>query len=392
MSEARAAAFKEAAVLQGRGLRHYGESRLDATIELLRHSQELAKASGSIEMEDESRFWHGVALHGSGRLTEALAVWGPALSRGEGVALMRGRYMALTRVLMLIIDFPLPLPTIEKTIEDVERRLGAAITQGGHRRSRLLLARSRLELARGRFGAAFALAQEALHRQRSESEVYSLSTYYRTVVRAALSVGELESAEAYIQEWEVTEWAYPQSKKLLLASARANLARARGQVEECWSIAEPLRANALSVEDVATGHEARVAFVRACLASRSTARARSALAAILGGRRSPIGELRYDAYLLLGDYHRASLDELGDAGSGTSVGDHGRTVKRHLESARRAYGRALVEARRLDGLLHCGHRGQAVTRRLESLAPATGHGGPHDVGDPPPAVDPGDSA
>jgi hypothetical protein len=353
----------------------YHDTRLSETIDHLRHARELAAAAGTEALEHESRFWEGAALHGAGRLREALAAWAPALT-GEVGVLSDSRYMALTRYLLVAIDMPLPVRLIEQALDQTEEILRSS---GGDsfRRSRVLLARARLALACGRHDDGFAFAQEAAERCKEEPRRYTYSSYFRTFGHAGLLVNEPDLVEQYLIEWECIEWAYPHTKRLLLLAARANLARYRGDHDEALTEAERGITQALHSEEVVYATETMVAHVRACLAAGVPDQARRSLAWLLARRRCSIGEVEYEVRLLLGDYHLAclALSARGSAidpewGTSRAVPPDRRapvSAADHWRLARRSYGGAACVGAGLDVLLCTSHRGRAVEDRLATL-------------------------
>lgn len=387
----------ESESLHRAGMRGYSDSRLAQTIEDLGRARQLASAAGRQDMEDLNRFWEGAALHGAGRLHQALAVWAPALSRGPETPLTTSRYMALTRFLLVAIDVPVSVGSIRSALERTEARLRSASGGLHGRRSRLLLARARLALARGRPEEALPLAQESVTYRRTETGTYTYSTHYRTLVQAALLVGELDLVEECLHDWERVQEGYRETRTLLMNAARADLARGRGQWVRAIEFAEAGARVAARSEETLYRQVAQRAYVQACLAAGQPERAAETLVAMLRGRHGPMGEHRYEAKLLLGDYHATVVrladparreaaaargvtldgpaEERADGGGGPARqllldldGARPVSMERHVRRARRAYRLALEEARFLDGLLDCDHRQREVEERLRPAA------------------------
>ncbi len=369
------------------GRAYYHQSRMRETIESFHRARILASSADTRELEEAARFWNGAALHGMGRLHEALAVWAPALTGMGGAVLNADRYMMLTRYLLVAVDLPLSLHVIEQAMGQVEQRLRDT-SGGAPPRSRLLLARARLALSRGRYDEAMPFAQEALERSRCEANVYSYSTYLRMVCRAALLNGQPDLVARYLDDWEARENDYLDTKRMSLAAARANLARYLGRYDDALRIAETVGPEGDRSEEIVYGVDASMAFVRACLAAGVPERARASLSHLTRFRHSRIGELRFQVALLLGDYHLTSalraahgiavdlefgaqklepglpyeLQNCATAAAGQSARARG-SANWHAARGRRAYRVAKRIGSWLDGLLQIDHHQALIVAR-----------------------------
>jgi hypothetical protein len=336
------------------GANRYGASHLGEAIAAFDRATRLAAAAGSRKVEERSRFWQGAALHGAGRMPEAFAVWAPALTAAHG-GLSADRYMTLTRYVLAAVEMPLPLELLERTLTEVEGHVNT-LSGGAGPRSRLLLARSRLALARGRPRESLAIGLEALTRRKQEAVTYSYSTHFRTLVRAALSAQEPDTAAALLDEWDLLEREYPNSKRFALTAGRSNLAQSLGNNAEALRLAATVAEEALRSDDVVYSVDASVAFVNASLAAGKPQGARRTVAHLLRLRRSAFGEIRFEVRLLLGDYHAAVAALEGKRSPGERV-----------ERAHRAYRAAEREGARLDGLLGTKHRAEVLALRRSRL-------------------------
>ncbi len=375
------AAATEAMRYYDAGHVHYRNSRINETIVQFDRARRIANSIALPGLEDSSRFWEGAALHGIGRIHEALSVWAPSLAARPDSGLGTSRYMMLTRYVLAAIDLPLPLPTIELALDEVESRLAEAFA-GSPPRSRLLLARSRLALFRGRPAETLALSQEALVRRDREASTYSYSTHYRTLCRAAFLCNQTEPLAEAIAEWDVRETDYVESKRIAIAGARANLARRHGRWTDAVEHTDAVAPMAERSEDTLYAMDLLSARVRACMAAGAPARARSSLLRLLARRNTSFGDARFEIRLLLADYHLAlaalhstgqALDlEIGSAHEPAMPDPDSATqrdpVSRHIERARRAYQSAAREATRLDSLLECDHRTRVIAERQTRLA------------------------
>jgi hypothetical protein len=311
-------------------------------------------------------------------LHEAFSVWAPVLASGVDEPLTFDRYMMLTRYVLAAIELPLPLDVIERALAEVaalvEASPGFAVC-----RSRLLLARSRLALGRGRAQDALDHGLEGLVRRKVETPVYTYSTHYRTIARAALLAGQPDLAADLVVEWDRIEHAYLDSKRNALAAARANLARYRGDPEEAIRLVEPVARAAIHTDDAVYGADASFAHVRACLAAGVPERARASLAHVLRLRNSTIGELRFESRLLLADYSlahvlraegRAEDPEFESAPLRATPPATltARGVAHHALRAARRCAAAAREGSRLDRWLGSSHRETIVARRRARLA------------------------
>jgi hypothetical protein len=204
-----------------------------------------------------------------------------------------------------------------------------------------------------------------LVRRKRESPCYTYSTHFRTLVRAALLARQPDAAADFIEEWERLEYEYPTSKRFAIAAARSNLALLLGRTDEAARLSGTVAEEALHADDVTYALDASTSFVRACIAAGTPHRARRNLARVLGLRHCSIGEMRFDARLLVGEYHAAVLE---------CDGNEPRFD--HAEHARRAYAAAKREGERLDELLCTEHRAAAVAQSVARLAALGGEGGP----------------
>ena len=341
----------------------YRQSRIRLTAEQFERAWRVAASCGATDLELSARFWHGAALHGEGRLSEALAVWAPVLATDTPGRLGGDYYMMLTRYVLVAVDLPLPLGVIERALAAVEER--AARSSGHGARSRLLLARSRLALARGNARESLELGLEGLVRRRIEHHAYSYSTHYRTLTQAGLLAGEPDLVEDLLDEWDGTEPDYPEAKRIALATARAGLARCRDNPDEAIAHLEAVMDGALRSEEVGPAVDASCEYVRVTAAAGVPVRARPAVRYLLRFRRASMGALRFRAMLMLGDYHAACARSAGDERSAQP-----------MVRAVRSYEAARSEAVRIDELLVTSYRRDQIARRLASGFTPGGTRGP----------------
>jgi tetratricopeptide (TPR) repeat protein len=371
------------------GRTYYDASRLNETIEQFDCARRLAAAAADTDLESVARFWEGAALHGAGRLSEALAIWAPCMTAARGVELTAERYLMMTRSVLVAVDLPLPYALLQRAFADLERHLRTTAS-GPRRRSRLLLARSRLAMSRGDAAASLSCAVEALARSRGEALTYSTSTFLRAVTHAGLRAGQASVVAEFIREWDRTNDGYPESKRLALTAARADLARYSGDPKESLRLAGRVAQDALRSDDVVYAYDATRAYVRASLAAGVPDQARQVIGLMLRLRRSAVGEQRFDVILLLGDYHasRAMLCLRGHAedlefeprrnvavpnATSVSACSLEREIDSHgaggacVLSAGRAYSLAEREGARLDELLATRYHQDTIARRRACL-------------------------
>ncbi len=333
-----------------------------------------ALVAESIDARDwtvRARFFQGAALHCAGQLHEALAVLAPVVAVEKKLSSDDWVYMALTRYILIAVDLPVPLARIEAAHAEAEARYSWGGRAG--RRSRLLIVRARLALARGRHREALPLAQEALERRRREALSFSYTTYMRTLVEICTHLGDLALARDYLREWQTLSAQYPASKEIFMAVARSTLLRRESRFDEALEWARRAAATASQTDDFAARFTALRAYARALICTPESQRSREPLTELLRLRHCPIGDVRFEVRLLLGDYHiaqaRRELElptvdlEFGSATEEVWVAPHRSRAVPHVRHAKRAYRWAQQAGDAVDALLDCDVRGRRISGR-----------------------------
>jgi tetratricopeptide (TPR) repeat protein len=280
--------------------------------------------------------------------------------------------MALTRYVLIAVELPVSLEVIERALGEAWQRY--AENGSGNRRSRLLLVRARLAMARGRHREALADAQEGLERRRREPLGFSFSTHVRTLVDICLRLGDLELARRYIEEWESLDTGYPGTKRICLAAARSMILRRERRIDEALDWARRAEHEGRITDDLPSRFWVLKALIRALLCTDDPRLARGPLLDLLRLRNSAVGDIRYETRLLLADYHLANarrlaglppvdLELVGEVERPGSRASN-ETVLQQLHCARRLYGLALRTGRAIDRLLTCEVRTREVEQRL----------------------------
>jgi tetratricopeptide (TPR) repeat protein len=303
----------------------YHASRHAACAEAYAELERVARGLGNEAAVAEARFWQGTALHGAGRLTEAL------------FAQLR------------------------------EARLE-------NRRSRLLLSRARLALSRGRLCSALALGEESLSHWRRETHTFTGSSHYWVVVTACLWLGDLTRARRHLDDWAgLGEGSALQ--RALLACKKAELARREGELGRALAISRGAWFESAASED----HQQRIfaghAYLRALLLAGRLEPAREVLAQLFGRlQRMEFAEHAFVLRALHADWHlaRARLaaglamidPECGLARRPRRPGPERAVAVPALARARRLYARALAHGSELDRLLGTRLRRWEIEARL----------------------------
>jgi len=369
----RARLARETASLHLEGSLLYDAARHTQAALTWERSARAAEADSRTGDAAESRFWQGVALHGAGRLHQALVALGTVATYTDARAVRdRTRHMALTRAVLVAVDMPAPLASIERAIADVDR-----IEQhtGQGRTARLLLVRARLAQYRGQTVEALQLAREGLARADIEDAGFARGAYIKEALRACLRLRALADTEPLLERLDRVDDAYATTRSMIAATFRSMVARARGEVEVAVALGRIAWQRARQCDELSDIMLAASALVRALLCSGDAREARAPLASLLRHRHSQTGFARYEPRLLLGDYHAAmarfhcGLPAL-DAESSLTFGDAAGSrvaamAERHREKARRAWHAAMRVGRAIDRRLECTTREAELALRLE---------------------------
>jgi tetratricopeptide (TPR) repeat protein len=340
----------------------------EACAELERVERSLGDPSGLAE----ARFWRGTALHGSGRLSEAIFVFGRSLDETELDIDDPWLYMTITRFLRAMVELPFPLAEILDAFEQVEQQLRESKQDA--RRSRLLLARARLALSRGRLRSALALGEESLARWRHESPSFTGSSHYWVVVTACLWLGDLPRARRHLDAWAALGEGGAM-QRVFLACKRAELARREGELGRTLALARGAWIESAASED----HQRRIfaghAYLRALLLAGRLEPARAVLAQLCRRlHRIEFAEHAFVLRALHADWQlaRARLaaglpmidPECGIERRPRRPGPERAVAEPALARARRLYARALAQGHEVDRLLGTGLRRWEIEARL----------------------------
>jgi tetratricopeptide (TPR) repeat protein len=356
------------------GLSLYENSQLVGAARLHDRAAGVAEAAGRSREAGEARFWQGVALHGAGRLREALAALATfAAGAHPGDVDQRTRYMALTRYILIAVDTPLTLASIEHAIEDAERRENMA---GTGRRARLLLVRSRLANLRGRHGEALELTYEGLARARQEDGAFALGTYYKEAVRACIRLGRFDEFQRLLDSWKQVRDVYTASRHVFIMAFHSCLCRRTGRIDEAIEAARVAHQAATCSDELYERFIACEQLARALQLSSQAPNARDTLLRLLPCRRAEPTITRYEWTLLSGDHHLSLAEFHGDLPatdpeSGSTAerpGQPNRSLAHlHLRRAGRAYRSALYIGTTIDHRLDCTVRAAEVRDRERGL-------------------------
>jgi tetratricopeptide (TPR) repeat protein len=363
-----------AAALRREGSSLYETSRLLPASRAYDRAATAAEAAGLTRDASEARFWQGATLHGAGRLREALAAFAEIAARRESDAVDdRTRYMALTRFVLVAVDMPLRLASIESAIEDVERFEDLA---GRNRRARLLLVRARLSNLRGLHLQALDLSREGLARARIEDGAYSLGTYHKEAIRACMRLGDLDELDRLLDSWQTVRDAYAASRQVFIPAFRSFLCRHRGQIGDAIEWGRQAIASARSSDDLAERLLPSDQFIRAVQLSANAGDARIELRRLFSLQRVEPALTRFEAILLRGDYHLAMAEFHGglpatDPESGSTFERAGQPdsdlARRSINRATRSYRAAAREGAAIDRLLDCSARRVELAAREQRL-------------------------
>jgi tetratricopeptide (TPR) repeat protein len=350
----------------------YRANRRAACAEAYAELERVERSLGHEAGVAEARFWQGAALHGSGRLTEALFVFGRSLDETELGIADPPMYMTITRFVRAMVELPFPLAEIEDAFAQVQAQLREAKLED--RRSRLLLARARLALSRGRLRSALALGEQSLAHWRRETHTFTGSSHYWVVVTACLWLGELARARRHLDAWAALREGSAM-QRVFLACKSAELARREGEIGRTLAISRSAWIESAASDD----HQQRLfaghAYLRALLLAGRLEPARRVLAALFERlHRMEFAEHVFVLRALHADWHlaRARLaaglpmidPECGIERRPRRPGPERAVAEPALARARRLYARALALGGELDRLLGTGLRRSEIEARL----------------------------
>ena len=366
------ALLRRATQLRAAGREHYAKNQHEACAAAYAELERIERSLGHEEGLAEARFWHGAALHGRGRLSEALFVFGRSIDETELSIADPSLYMTITRFLRAMVELPFPRAEIEDAFGQVEQQLRDAKLDD--RRSRLLLARARLALSRGRPRDALALGEESLARWRRETHTFTGSSHYWVVVTACLWLGDLPRARRHLEAWAALREGGAM-QRVFLACKSSELARREGELGRALALSRGAWIESAMGEDHQQRMFAGHAYLRALLLAGRLEPAREVLARLFRRlHRVEFAEHGFVLRALHADWHLARarhaaglpmLDpECGVERRTRRPGAERAVAEPALARARRLYARALAHGRELDRLLATRLRAWEIEARL----------------------------
>jgi tetratricopeptide (TPR) repeat protein len=338
--------------------------------EIFGRALEIAESIDDLRAIVDYRFCRGMALHGAGRLRQALAVLTPTLQDSTASGDAGDIYGTLTSYIDIAQDLPVSLEAIEKAYAQTENFL----RDSGHMdwRHRLLHLRAQLHAERGTYREALTTAEESWALWRSDHPGYTTDTHLNHLVRISLRLRDAEQARRYLAKWETQENIMPKVREIMFCRRQSDLARLEKRAHDAVDWA---RRAVLAAEQADYGAARYSAvLVRAFISIGATERARDGVGRLLVMRHSECGHYRYSIHLLRGDYHLALARQA--SGMAPTDDEYGldflppdritdaKVVRHEVAHAKRAYDAALNVGRWIDEQLQCTLREQEISGRL----------------------------
>lgn len=346
-------------LLHRRAWEYYNGDSLDQSIEPFRQAVDLARRQGDVATETDQRFWLGTALHGCGRLLEAVEAMAPTLDQANFVGSRVLQNRLLTRYVLVCVDIPLPLDYLEPAFDQVEQLIRSWGWQD--KDSRLAFARGRLALYRGHADQALRWSRLAMDRRRVDPSNYAPHTYLHLFLRACVLAGRVDLLKEVMDSGETFEHHNFRSTRLIvLRSVQAEVARLEGDLDQALEHSRVAEQVGWLNQDLIYRQIAFVTRLRTVLAAGLTDQAKPMLLDLLRRRH---GENRHDAFearLLLGDYHLAEARRLLPDGTAAEVA-------RHRDAAAGAYAAARRVGLPVDARLKCHGKRKLVNGRLKEV-------------------------
>lgn len=332
------------------------------SIHLYRRLVDLSCRDGDVRGECDNRFWLGAALHGCGRLLEALAAMAPALDEGAFVGGRDLQSRLLSRFILVAVDVPLPLAQIEAAMAQVERLLERWGWQDLD--SRIPLARANLALGRGQADEALRWARIAMARYPRDPATYASHAYLTQLARASLAAGRLDVLRQVMSGWNGhLEVHYETSRRLVANLARAILRLDEGDRDGATALADLACEGALYCSDYRYHVLGLLECARLYLALDRVPKAGPLLARLLRHRHGEVGRDRHAIRMLQGDYHLALAKSMRTGRRGAR-----KAVERRLRAAEAGYRRARREGEAIDALLRCEANRRPAEEGLREVA------------------------
>lgn len=346
-------------LLHRRAWDYYNGDSLDLSIEPFRQAVELAARRGDVGVETDQRFWLGTALHGCGRLLEAVEAMAPTLDEAKFVGGRTLQNRLLTRYVLVCVDIPLPLDYLEPAFAQVEQLIRSWGWQD--KESRLAFARGRLALYRGHADQALHWSQLAMGRRRIDPSNYAPHTYLHLFLRACVLAGRVDLLKEVMDSGETFEHHNFRSTRLIvLRSVQAEVARLEGDLDQALEHSRVAEQAGWLNQDLIYRQIAFVTRLRTVLAAGQTEMAKPILRDLLRRRHGENLHDGFESRLLLGDYHLAEARRLRCVGTAAEV-------TRHREAAARIYAGARRVGLVVDARLKCHGKRNLVNGRLKEV-------------------------
>jgi tetratricopeptide (TPR) repeat protein len=342
------------------GDRLYRQGDLAECATAYRSARRLATTEEGRTRELESRFWEGCALHGLGRLWQALDTMTPAFTSRRGSLDEGIGYRLATRCVRVLAELPTERAALEDALEEIETELARLDRHAWSTRTRL--ARARLHLSTGRWQTGLEAARTALDGWEEDDFSLTWCSYAWVTVLLSIWCGQVRQAFALLDRW---------GKR---SDGRRNWLSCRHWLR-CHALRRTGRADAGLVHarhaydasrddpDYGLAVGATVELARTLLSLGRVSEAGSVVRQALRFRHAEVGDYAVAVRVLVGDWHLAEARRLGglpardvDFGCEYAAGDHPappdlEAARRETRRARRAYAAIRPRATVMDRLL-----------------------------------------
>lgn len=324
------------------GGRFYRQGDLAECAATYRSARQLAIAEAERTRELEARFWEGCALHGLGRLWDALETMTPALSARRGRLDQGIVYRLATRCARALAELPSERAALEGALDEIDRELAGLDRHAWS--TRTLLVRARLHLSTGRWQAGLEAALAALDAWQEDEYHCTWCSYAWVAVLLSIWCGRLQHAHALLDRWD----ARSDGLRSWLSSRhwlRGHALRRAGRADAGLVHARNAYDAAASEPDYWTAVSAAVELARTLLSLGRVSEAGGLVRGALHFRHTEVGDHAFAVRVLVGDWHLAEARRQGglparDADFGCEYEGGERLAHPDLASARRAARRA----------------------------------------------------
>lgn len=336
----------------------YNKNDNNGSIEKFRQLADQAVARGDITEAMNHWFWLSTALHGAGRLVQALHYLGLCLLEKNFVGHLVLKDRVLSRYLLVAVDLPLSLTKMENCFKEADELIKSWGWEESE--SRLPVARSRLALFRGQYTEAFDWAQLAMERNWGDMAGYATHTYLVLYMKTSIANQRIDLLEKLLlgkHNFKVGN--FQQNRAMVINLVNAEICLAAGELEKALELSRLAENVAWQTHDHTYSYLVFCGRLKILLEAGQIEQAKPVLTHILRQRHCEVGHDAFEARMLLGQYHLTCARMMKDGHMFSSAG-----FEKHTTSAKIVYGAAKKMGSVIDARLECEHKTSQVNHQL----------------------------